>query len=322
MAAVALGYVNPAHRTGPIRFGLQFPLQRLQPAFAIFRIRHHRLNGLAVNSGCSAVADDQSERVLQQIAPCQLTIEAPKPVTRFGLGFAIERTLELPKLLGSYYLWRAISRSFAPLLRVRTSSVPSVRLEIGSGLWVECPQIEPAHIVLIMNASDFRADRCRLAGRASLYGRLSVGRAFTHRFGPPRLSDACLPDVLTTLTPAEFARDGDCLSCKRRPSHRTPGARRLCSCNITRLISCGSSSFRPVGSVPGTAFPSTLTGWTGIRLFRREPPNSTGGTCTHELRTLRGLLRGGLFIANERPQIILFVFRRRGFCNDNDHLEY
>ena len=30
----------------------------------------------------------------------------------------------------------------------------------------------------------------------------------------------------------------------------------------------------------GTAFPST---WTGTRLFRREPPNSTGGTCTHEL---------------------------------------
>src|SRR2546430_468889 len=32
--------------------------------------------------------------------------------------------------------------------------------------------------------------------------------------------------------------------------------------------------------------------------------------------------RGGLFIANERPQIILFVFRRRGFCTDNAHLEY
>lgn len=30
---------------------------------------------------------------------------------------------------------------------------------------------------------------------------------------------------------------------------------------------------------------------TGIRLFRREPLNSTGGTCTHEQHTLHRLLR-------------------------------
>src|SRR5205814_465666 len=74
-----------------------------------------------------------------------------------------------------------------------------------------------------------------------------------------------------------------------------------------RLIRCGSSSFRPVGSVPGTAFPSGLAARTGIRSFRREPPNSTGGTFTHELRTLRGLLRGGLFIA-EPATLPLFLF--------------
>ena len=33
----------------------------------------------------------------------------------------------------------------------------------------------------------------------------------------------------------------------------------------------------------GTALPSCLAAWTGTRLFRREPPNSTGGTCTHAL---------------------------------------
>jgi hypothetical protein len=32
-----------------------------------------------------------------------------------------------------------------------------------------------------------------------------------------------------------------------------------------------------------TAFPSSLAAWTGTWSFRREPPNSTGGTCTHEL---------------------------------------
>jgi len=31
--------------------------------------------------------------------------------------------------------------------------------------------------------------------------------------------------------------------------------------------------------------------------------------------------RGGLFIANEHPEIILFVFRRRGFCELNAHQE-
>jgi hypothetical protein len=45
-----------------------------------------------------------------------------------------------------------------------------------------------------------------------------------------------------------------------------------------------------------TALPSCLAAWTGTWPFRREPPNSTGGTLTHEHCTLRGLLRGGLFI--------------------------
>ena len=176
-----------------------------------------------------------------------------------------------------YYLFRAIPRSCAPQRRVRTSSVPSPD-------WAT------------MNASDFRADRCRLTGRTGLRGRLNLGLPLVHRPGPPRLSDACLPDVLTTLTPTEFAGLGDWVSCEHRPSHNTPEARRLRSFNITRLIRCGSSSFRPVGSVPGTAFPSGLAARTGIRSFRREPPNSTGGTFTHELRTLRGLLRSAMFI--------------------------
>jgi len=159
--------------------------------------------------------------------------------------------------------------------------------------------------------SDFQTDRDRLTGRTGLRGALSVGRAFTHRFGPPRLSDACLPDVLTTLTPAEFTGDGDCLSCKQRPSHRTPGARRLCSFNITRLIRCGSSSFRPVGSLSGLLSLQPC-GWTDTRPFRREPPNSTGGTFTHELRTLRGLLRGDLFIEpGVRQPSFPFVFPPR-----------
>src|SRR5438128_4374585 len=40
------------------------------------------------------------------------------------LGLAIERALELSELFRGCYLFRAITRSFTPLLRVRTSSVP------------------------------------------------------------------------------------------------------------------------------------------------------------------------------------------------------
>ena len=100
-------------------------------------------------------------------------------------------------------------------------------------------------------------------------------------------------DKSKALTPTEFAGFGDWVACEHRPSHNTPEARRLRVFNITRLILCGSSSFRPIGSIPGLLNPLQPRGWTGTRLFRREPPNSTSGTCTHEQHTLRGLLRGG-----------------------------
>ena len=122
------------------------------------------------------------------------------------------------------------------------------------------------------------------------------------RPGPPRISDADLTDVLTTLTPTEFAGHGDWVSCEHRPSRNAPEARRLLAFNITRLIGCGSSSFRPVGSLPGLLNPLQPCGWTGTWPFRREPPNSTGGTLTREHRTLRGQLRSEMFIAHESKQ--------------------
>src|SRR5262249_18571490 len=156
---------------------------------------------------------------------------------------------------------------------------------------VERPEIQPTRLVVTMNASDFPTGPHRLTGRTGLRDGSSAGLLCTHRLESPRLFDAYLPDVLTTLTPTEFAGAGGCLSCEHRPSHNAPEARRLRSSNITRLIGCGLSSFRPVGSIPGLLLPSCLAATTGIRLFRREPPNSTGGTFTHVHRTLRGLPR-------------------------------
>ena len=49
--------------------------------------------------------------------------------------------------------------------------------------------------------------------------------------------------------------------------------------------------------MPGLLNPLQPCGWTGTWPFRREPPNSTDGTFTHELRTLRGLLRVGPFLS-------------------------
>jgi len=208
----------------------------------------------------------------------------PYPAFRvqFGLGVTAVATVSVgdfasTRLIPLRSLWPR------PATDVRTSVPPSLRSCYRS-------------FFATTQDSDFQTDRCRLTGRTGLSGKLSFGLFLTHRPGPPRLSDACLPDVLTTLTPTEFAGDGDCLSCEHRPSHSTREARRLRSFNITRLIRCGSSSFRPVGSLPRLLHPSRLAARTGSRLFRREPPNSTDGTFTHEQRTLRGLLPGCLFI--------------------------
>ena len=184
-----------------------------------------------------------------------------------------------------------------PATDARTGAPPSLRPRYRS-------------FFATMQDSDFPTDTCRLTGRTGLHDRLNFGLPLVHRLGPPRLSGACLSDVLTTLTPAEFAGHGDWVSCKRRPSHNTPEARRLRAFNITRLIVCGSFSFRPVGSLPGLLNPLQPRGWPGTWPFRREPPNSTGGTCTHEQHTLRGLLRGNLFVV--RTPILTFSKPRRG----------
>ena len=224
-----------------------------------------------------------------RISRIRLSEPLHRRVFGLSLGFAAERVLEFPKLLWDSYLLQAIPRSCTPLPRVRTSSVP----------WRQSRAT-----VLTMNASDFQTNARRLTGRTGLRGRLSFGLSLTHRPGPPRLSDADLTDVLTTLTPTEFAGHGDWASCEHRPSRNAPEARRLRAFNITRLIGCGSSSFRPVGSLPGLLNPLQPCGWTGTWPFRREPPNSTGGTLTHEHRTLRGLLRSGMFIATA-PRLFL-----------------
>jgi hypothetical protein len=169
---------------------------------------------------------------------------------------------------------------------------------VAPDIWTSIPpSLRPDYRGLFATTqdSDFQADACRLTGRTGLPGRLNWDFPI-HRLGPPRLSDAGLPDVLTTLTPTEFAGLGDWVSCEHRPSHNTPEARRLRAFNITRLIRGGSSSFRPVGSWPGLLNPLQSRGWTGTWPFRREPPNSTGGTLTHEPRTLRGLLRSAMSI--------------------------
>ena len=152
---------------------------------------------------------------------------------------------------------RAMPRSFTPLLRVWISSVPSDRFEVGPGLRVQRPQIQPIPIVVTMNASDCRADRRRLAGRTGLGDRLSLSLPLSHRLGSPRLFGAHLPDVLTTPTPAEFADISDLRICKQRPSPVTQGLGVSASSKLTRLIGCGSSSFRPVGSLPACS-PSNL----------------------------------------------------------------
>ena len=199
--------------------------------------------------------------------------------------------LELPNFIGSSYFrfLGTIPLSFAPWTRVCTSRVPSPFLEIGSRLRVQRVQIKPLQFPITMNPSDFCALSRRLTGRTGLCGGLSSGLLPAHGRRPPSLSGlpsqrACHAD------PA-----GDCggwrLSAPQTSAFViTPVTRRLRFKFLSRLISCGSSSFRPAGSYLD-CFPSTPRGGTGTRSFRREPSNSTGGTFTRVSRHLYWLLR-------------------------------
>ncbi len=83
-------------------------------------------------------------------------------------------------------------------VRLRPLIKPDVQISLSGS------EVEPPYVVLIINASDFQTDLCHLTGRTGLLGRLSLTLAFVHRPGSPRLYNACLTDVLTTLTPTEF----------------------------------------------------------------------------------------------------------------------
>ena len=212
----------------------------------------------------------------------------PYPAFRVRFGFGVAAAARVS--VGDFASTQRIpSRGLRPRpsADIRTSAPPSLRSYYRS-------------IIATTQDSDFQTDHLRLTGRAGLCVGLNFGLSLVHRAGPPCLADTHLTDVLTTLTPTEFAGFGDWVSCKQRPSHLIPGARRLRAFNITRLIRCGSSSFRPVGSVPILLSPPALRPGqaTGCSVANRL--NSTGGTCTLELRTLRRLLRADLFIA-KRP---------------------
>jgi hypothetical protein len=124
---------------------------------------------LSIHPGRTAIADYQLERVLQQVPPTDFSVETPKPPFRVGLGFAIERDLELPNLLGSFYPFGAISWSFAPLLRVRTSALP---LRVLPQLCA-VSRVQPQEVHDTMEDSDFCDSRFRLTGGSGLYERLS-----------------------------------------------------------------------------------------------------------------------------------------------------
>ena len=190
-----------------------------------------------------------------------------------------------------------------PLAGPSASITPDIRVSIPPSL-----HSRYRSFIATTQDSDFQTDAYRLTGRTGLLDRLSLGLPLTHRFGSPRLSDAFRPDVLTTLTPTEFTGAGDCLSCEHRPSHKTPEARRLRSFNITRLIRCGSSSFRPVGSVPGLLSPPALRHGQAPGCSVANRPIRRVGLAPTSFRTLRGLLRGCLSIDDRTRRYPFFLF--------------
>src|SRR5262245_26372036 len=170
LAPVRLGYPDPPDRQRPVSLGLEFPLQRVQPLALFFRAARDAFDGLSIHTRTAPVGRDSLERVLQYVPAHDVPVETPEPILRFGLGFAIERALELPNLFGSYYSCsrRTISLSFAPRLRLRTSRVPSPRFEPGQMFGVDLPRlIFPPHGSATTNSSDCGTDTRRLTGRTS-----------------------------------------------------------------------------------------------------------------------------------------------------------
>src|ERR1041385_8162695 len=178
LAPVRFGYPDPPHRQGPVSLGLEFPLQRVQPLALFFRTARDAFDGLSIHTRTAPVSRDSLERVLQYVPAHDVPVETPEPILRFGFGFAIERALELPNLLGRYYSCsrRTITLSFAPRLRLRTSRVPSPRFEPGQMFGADVPRlIFPAHDSATTNSSDCGTDTRRLAGRTSLCGGVGLG---------------------------------------------------------------------------------------------------------------------------------------------------
>src|ERR1041385_8238012 len=199
LAPVRFGYPDPPHRQGPVSLGLEFPLQRVQPLALFFRTARDAFDGLSIHTRTAPVSRDSLERVLQYVPAHDVPVETPEPILRFGFGFAIERALELPNLLGRYYSCsrRTITLSFAPRLRLRTSRVPSPRFEPGQMFGADVPRlIFPAHDSATTNSSDCGNDTRPL----------------------PALSVVALPDVLATPTPPETARADGYPPRRHRPS--------------------------------------------------------------------------------------------------------
>jgi hypothetical protein len=73
-------------------------LHGIQPSLFVFRTHLDVAEAFPIDPWRATVAGHSLKRVLQSFPPAYLPIEAVEAPLRFGLGFAVERNLELPKL--------------------------------------------------------------------------------------------------------------------------------------------------------------------------------------------------------------------------------
>src|SRR5436190_979023 len=166
---VSLGYPNPPHRAGFVRFGSQLMQELVAPLDAILVAAHIHSGSLPVHSCGTAVASDGIHGCFDHIFPAQLSIQTPEPVFGFCLCFPIERQLQLPNFWRCCYpneelsLRPAITGSFTAFGRVGPSAAP----------W-----LPRGFVLLWINAttddSDFSLRPCRLDGCAILNGELRL----------------------------------------------------------------------------------------------------------------------------------------------------
>jgi hypothetical protein len=182
--------------------------------------RGYGVQAFPVHPRYAPVLGDGSQGCVQHLPAHHLSLPAPKPPLRLGLGFSIERNLKLPNFIRGYYpVWPAIPVAFAPPWRVETSA-PARRLA----------PLKVVQVHAFSGDSDSSIGHRRLVGPAPLcFGLEPFGSAYG---GFPALTEATLSRRAVHADPAGALRGLRLLRGPLPAAFTVRAAARLSGCRI------------------------------------------------------------------------------------------